>query len=505
MNAYVEPITLRFLGRELLPDLEVHNLDMPSRAMFSAPERILLIGWGKFMRGFVPDFVQLANSSGQYAGRVLAVQRYADQRSDAAARQDTLYTLIARGMQNGRQVEVKRVIGSVNRVLCANRDWRQIAEAVRNRSLRVIVSNATETGLTLDLQDDPVNSTPRSFPGKLTRLLFERWQATGGKDADVAVIPTELVLDNGQLVRRLILEQAEVWNFDREFILWVRKSVHVSNTLVDRIVVGTPRPELLAEECRCLGYRDDLLTCCEPYSLFAIEADDFTQRHFPMTAAAPGVVYVKDLSRFRARKLRLLNGPQMVLTTLGTLLGFRLVYDALKDAQVGSFTHDTVWQEIVPAMGEPSIHSQYATECLQRIANPAIEHRLEGIRVDLTTKNAIRLFPSIRDYMAHCKQLPERLLLTVAATLAVALQVELEDRNAQYIRSRWSSVAPDSPASIGEFTRDAILRLSSSSGEPLDVRGVGPEVCRLFVRIRREGMRSVLSRGSGASPAGGWC
>src|SRR5208283_5390842 len=200
-------------------------------------------------------------------------------------------------------------------------------------------------------------------------------------------------------------------------------------TLVDRIVVGTPRPELLSTECQALGYRDDLLTCGETFYLFAIEADEFTRQHFPMHLASPNVRFVDDLAPFRWRKLRVLNGPQMVLATLGTLLGFRIIRQAVEDPQAGPFTQQTVWQEIIPAMGaeEEAVNSDYARECLERIGNPHIEHRLQGIRVDLTAKNAIRLFPSIRDFLAHGNALPHRLLLTVAATLEVVLRGGLED------------------------------------------------------------------------------
>jgi len=490
--------TLSLLSDKLLPGIQNQTLEMPPPAISNAPEKILLLGWGKFMRGFVPDFVQSANAKDHYAGRILAVQRYTDYRSEAAAQQRGLYTLIARGLEQGRQVERKRIIGSVSRLLCADREWADVITAVQKPEMRVIVSNATETGLRIDSQDEPGSSPPQGFPGKLTRLLLERWQATGGNEADIAIIPTELVLDNGALVQRLILDQACAWHLRSGFIDWIRNSVHVASTLVDRIVVGTPTPDLLAKECRALGYRDDLLTCCEPYYLFAIEADDFTRQHFPLTGAARNVRYVEDLAPFRCRKLRLLNGPQMVLTTLGTLLDFRIVYQAVKDEQIGPFAEATVWEEIIPAMGteEEAVNTQYARECLQRISNPMVEHRLQGIRVDLTTKNAIRLFPSIRDYISREKQLPKRLLLTVAATVAVALRIDLEDINAEYIRSRWSSVASRDNEPVLAFIHDVITRLSSSANEPLDVDVIAPEICAFFTQIQRDGLRSVLAQRS---------
>jgi len=230
-----------------------NNLEMPLESLLHAPETILQMGWGKFMRGFIPDFVQSANADGRYTGRIVVVQRQPDYRSEASRRQDTLYTLVLRGVEQGRAREVKRIVASVSRLLVAEQDWDEVAAAARKREIRVVLSNATETGLKLDAADSIECKPPRSFPGKLTQLLFERWRATEGRDADVAVIPTELVENNGPLVHGLLLEQARAWQLGAAFLDWAQNSVHVASTLVDRIVVGTPRPELLATECQALG------------------------------------------------------------------------------------------------------------------------------------------------------------------------------------------------------------------------------------------------------------
>ena len=484
------------LSFKLLKQLRNRNLEIPSSALLNAPETILQLGWGKFMRGFVPDFVQLANNGGRYAGRIVNVQRNVDHRSEAFARQDGLYTLILRGIADGQRVEIKRIIGSISRLLVADREWNQVEAAASKRELRVILSNATETGLKIDPADTLESQPPRGFPGKLTRLLLARWRTTGGQDSDIAVIPTELVENNGPLVHGLVIEQARAWKLDAKFLDWAQNSIHVASTLVDRIVVGTPRAELLAEECAALGYQDDLLTCGEPYYLFAIQADEFTQRHFPMYLTTPNVRFVDDLRPYRTRKLRTLNGPQMILSTLGTLLDYSLIYQALKDPQVGPFTEQTLWQEIIPAMGpeQEAMNADYARECMQRIDNPTIEHRLQGIRVDLTTKNSIRLFPSIRDFLARKNALPGRLLLTVAATLEVVVRGGLQDANADYILERWRQSDEHSRESVLNFTREALAHLSAHSREPLDVERISPEVTNLLMDIRKDGLRAVLAR-----------
>ena len=489
-------VSLPTLTPDRLALLRERRVELPSSRLLNAPETILQLGWGKFLRGFTPDFVQLANENGYYHGRILAVQRKFDDRWNAATRQGSLYTLILRGIEDGRSVEIKRIIGSVSRLLVADQQWDQVKAAVRKRELRVIITNATETGLQFDPTDCFEFNSPSSLPGKMTQLLFERWLATKGQDANIAVIPTELVLNNGPMIHQLLLEQARSWNLGGAFEQWMINSVHVASTLVDRIVVGTPRADLLGQECSALGYQDDLLTCGEPYYFFAIQADEFVRRHFPMHLATPNVRFVDDLAPHRRRKLRLLNGPQMVLSTLGTLLEYNFVREVVNDTQVNAFTQQTLWKEIVPAMGpeEEKVNAEYAHECYQRIGNPAVEHRLEGIRMDLTTKNAIRLFPSIRDFMARNNELPKRLLLTVAATLAAALKIRLQDVNAGYVAARWSSTNANSRESLLAFTRDTLSRFSDLSHEILDFDTVSPEVCDSLWSIRQDGIRSVLAK-----------
>src|SRR5580658_4834455 len=92
------------LSLRLLHDLRKRRgeLELPPESLLTAPETILQLGWGKFMRGFAADFVQLANGDGRYSGRIIAVQRRPDHRSEAAVRQDALYTLLLRGVERGQ-------------------------------------------------------------------------------------------------------------------------------------------------------------------------------------------------------------------------------------------------------------------------------------------------------------------------------------------------------------------------------------------------------------------
>src|SRR5207248_2266612 len=112
-NPSMSEAPLPALSRVLLDELRASrpaNFDLPPPRILSAPETILQIGSGAFLRGFFEDFVQLANAAGDLSGRLVSVQRNPDQRPEAFARQDGLYTLILRGVEDGRVTEVRRIV-----------------------------------------------------------------------------------------------------------------------------------------------------------------------------------------------------------------------------------------------------------------------------------------------------------------------------------------------------------------------------------------------------------
>ena len=495
--------SLPSLSRALLDGLSGRpaNVDLPPAAILSAPETILQIGSGGFLRGFVEDFLQLANTAGDLAGRVVSIQRKPDRRSEAFARQDGLYTLILRGVENGRLTEVRRIIASISRFLNAETQWNLVIAMAVQPSTRVIVSNVTEAGLVLGPSDAPSDKPPHSFPGKLTQLLWERWRAAGTSDTDLAVVPCELIENNGSLVRKLVAEQAHAWNLPPAFSAWLGVSVHFANTLVDRIVVGPPAPERLETEWHALGYRDDLIVCAEPFALFTLEADEFVQKHLPIDRASPGVRFVADLTPYRIRKVRILNGPHTILAALGRLLGLKTVREAIEDPQLGRFIENAIFQEVIPAMAldQEVQNVQYACEILARFRNPSIEHQLVSICLNCSTKVGTRVFPSIRDCMARRGVVPRRLLIGLAAVMSVLRDPDVQDTHAEEVRERWERVDCHSPDSVLAFVQGVLAKQMEWSREEIDLRAVAPHVAGFLVEIREQGLRPVMESCFGQS------
>ena len=222
----------------------------------------------------LPDyFIDKANKAGIFNGRVVVVKS-TDSDSSAFDRQDGLYTVCVRGMEDSKTVEEHIINASISRVLSARTEWKNVLECAHNRQMKIVISNTTEVGIQL-IQDDISNDPPVSFPGKLLAFLFERYKAfKADPDSGMVIIPTELITDNGTKLKSILVELAHRNNLDHAFIEWLDTCNTFCNSLVDRIVPGKPGQEELQKLEEALGYKDELLTISEVFRLWAIEGGE---------------------------------------------------------------------------------------------------------------------------------------------------------------------------------------------------------------------------------------
>jgi len=171
--------------------------------MNALPETILQFGAGRFLRAFVDRFVHQANESGQKVGRIVVVQRSADQRSELLHNNPQGYRVLVRGYQDGELVQRHEQVKSISRMLLADRQWQDVLAFAKSPGLRFIVSNATESGYVLDPKDR-VDAAPETLPAKLTQVVWNRFQAGA---AAVTMLPCELIERNADKLKELMLAQ----------------------------------------------------------------------------------------------------------------------------------------------------------------------------------------------------------------------------------------------------------------------------------------------------------
>ena len=274
------------------------------------PVKVLQFGEGGFLRGFIDWMIHKMNNSGEWSSNVIVVQPIANGLCDKLNSQNGLYTHIIRGSE-GTETSLIDVIDS-----CINpyEDYEAYLKLAQNKDLRFIVSNTTEAGIVFDDTDKFDGTIPKSFPAKLTVLMYERFK--NGLDGFI-FLPCELIDRNGDKLKETVLKYANLWKLGEDFINFVEKQNVFCNTLVDRINTGYPKDEKID-----LPYVDEMLNTSEYFHLFVIETDYDLEKEMPFSKAGLNVIVTKDaLERYRTRKVRILNGSHTSIVPYALLLG----------------------------------------------------------------------------------------------------------------------------------------------------------------------------------------
>ena len=494
------------LSRELVASLALDpasGLELPPDETLGLPERIVQFGTGAFLRAFVEYFVDEANRQGKFNGSIVAVSSTGSSRDAVLNEQHGLFTLATEGVAAGAARQRYRVVGSLSRALSARDEWDAILDVARDPHIDIIVSNTTEVGIVFDERDRADAHPPVSFPGKLTRFLVERAIAFDYDPArGVVVIPCELIDANGDTLRELVHAFAGKWSLDPAFARWLDDAVVFCNTLVDRIVPGAPIPAEAERLSTLFGYRDGLMTTCEPYALFAIQGDDALRRRIGFAGADARIIITPDIQPYRERKVRVLNGAHTISVPAALLAGLDTVRDAVTDERIGRFMRRAMLDEIVPTIDAPDAEA-FAREALERFANPYIRHALIDITLYGTTKMRVRVVPSIVAYAERTGRAPAALAFGFAAYLAFMRgEVQTERRAAglavpddpagERVRDAWHDIDLHSSAAIASLARAICADRELWGTDLTAVTGFADAVAEHLVRIRRRGVVAAL-------------
>jgi tagaturonate reductase len=382
-------------------------------------EKILQYGEGNFLRAFVDWMVDITNEKTGFNGNAVLVQPLERGLADMINAQQGLYTTVLRGVQDGKTVEDFRVINSVSRCLNPYGEYDEYMKCAENPDLRFIISNTTEAGIAWNPDDKLEDKPQASYPGKVTAFLWHRFRHFSGDPAKALVfIPCELIDKNGDKLRELVLRYASEWKLGTDFISWVSNECDFCNSLVDRIVPGYPKAEASAI-CERLGYTDNLLDSAEIFHLWVIETKKDYRAEFPLADAGLNVVWTDDMSFYRTRKVRILNGAHTMSVPAGFLAGLETVQDCIADPLLFRFMKKGIFEEIIPSMdGDTELLKRYAAEVLERFENPYNPHQLLSITLNSVSKYKTRDLPSLLGYIAKKGKVPPALAFSLAALIA---------------------------------------------------------------------------------------
>lgn len=271
------------------------------------------------------------------------------------------YPVRIRGIQDGVTIDTETRVTSVTRTLSTATDWNELSRIVTDQAT-AILSNTGDRGYdALPADHDPQPRQDMSYPAKLFHLLAARWRADR---APLTIYPTELVPENGRVLRARVLEIAAANGAELALHDWLSDCIWV-NSLVDRIV---------SEPIEPAG------AVAEPYALWAIEAGPGVT--VPCLHSA--VQLVEDLEETERLKLHILNLGHTVMARIWQREG------AAPNQLVRQMMEGDAWveleaiyrSEVLPGFAAKGMGPQaqaYLATTLERFRNPFLDHRVADL------------------------------------------------------------------------------------------------------------------------------
>ncbi len=393
------------------------------------PVKVLQFGEGNFLRAFVDYMIDIANEQGKFNGDIVLVKPIEFGNLDRFHEQECQYTVQLRGIVDGEAKRINRVVTSVADAVDAYGEYEKYAAYAKLDTLRYIVSNTTEAGIVYDETDRIEFNPPKTYPGKLTKFLYERYKHfNGAADKGLVMLPVELIDDNGIHLKECVLKFAKLWNLEDGFAAWLNDACVFTSTLVDRIVTGYPRDE--AEElCKEFGYQDNLIVTGEPFALWVIESAKDISKEFPLPDAGLPVIFTDNQKPYKQRKVRILNGAHTSFVLASYLCGNDIVLESMNDELILKYIKATIFDEVIPTLTLPKQDLvDFAEAVLTRFNNPYVKHAHLSISLNSVSKWRARCMPSFLEYIEKEGKLPAHLTFSLAALMAFYTGTEIRDK-----------------------------------------------------------------------------
>ena len=387
----------------------------------SKKETVIQFGEGGFLRGFVDYFFQKLKEKELFDGSVVIVQPIEKGMCEMLEKQGCEYNLFLRGINDGKVVDEHTHIDVISRCVNPYSDNAAYMALAENPDFRFIVSNTTEAGICFEGDNKFEDAPAHSFPGKLTQLLYKRFQL--GLPGFI-ILSCELIDHNGEELLKCCEQYADLWNLGDDFKAWLKNENDFCSTLVDRIVTGFPRDEHAAL-CERIGQQDNMMDTAEIFHLWVIQGDH--EDELPLQKAGFNVVWTDNVDPYKKRKVRILNGAHTSMVLGARLYGLETVGECLKDEKVSALLKKCIFEEIIPTIGDTEDNRAFGAAVLERFSNPFIKHLLLSIALNSVSKFKARVLPTILEYKEEKGAYPQGLTFSLAALIAFYRTDEAND------------------------------------------------------------------------------
>lgn len=470
------------------------------------PIKVVQFGEGNFLRGFVDYMIDIANEKGLFDGSIVLIKPIEFGNLENFHKQDCQYTVSLRGVVDGEAKVLDRVVTSVCDAVDSYGEYDKFMSLAEIDTLRFVVSNTTEAGIVFDATDKFEFAPPKSFPGKLTKFLYHRFETFGGSmDKGLVMLPVELIDDNGIMLHKCVLQLIDLWGLGDDFKNWVENACVFTSTLVDRIITGYPKVTE-EEEWQRLGYEDRLIVTGEPFALWVIESAKDISKELPLPDAGLPVIFTDNQKPYKQRKVRILNGAHTSFVLASYLAGNDIVKESMDDDDIRNFMMGTLNEEVIPTLTLPKQDlEEFAAAVVGRFNNPYVKHALLAISLNSVSKWRARCMPSFLGYIEKTGTLPKRLTFSIAALMAFYTGSEIRDKALIGLRNGQEYNIMDdmqvleffrdnSAKPTAEFVKAYLGRVDFHGQDLNEVAGLTEAVTEYLDDIKTNGMRNALCR-----------
>lgn len=359
---------------------------------------IVHFGIGAFHRAHQAWYTDRAMDAGDRNWAIMGVSLRSGDVANQMNPQEGLYTVTE---QSGEGIHT-RIVGAVKNVLVAPHEPDEVIAALAAPTTHIVSFTITEKGYCrrADGGLDPSLAGDESVYHYLSKGLRQRHDA--GLPG-LTLLSCDNLADNGRQLERLMREYLQI--HDLALLDWFDGTCTCPCTMVDRIVPATTVEDRQVVADALDGVQDAAAVVTEPFSQWIIE-DRFAGPR-PRWEAV-GAELVTDVHPFETAKLRMLNGAHSLLAYCGLERGYTFVHEAIGDAELRSLVGQLMLEEAAPTIAvTPEMDLRgYASELLQRFANPALNHRLSQIAMDGSQKIPQRWLATLAFHFEHGRECP---------------------------------------------------------------------------------------------------
>ena len=390
-------------------------------------------GGGNIFRAFPAAILNDALNTGRYDRGVIVAETFDFEVIDKAYAPYGNLSLAVSLCSDGN-IE-KKVIASVTEALKADKqfpDWQRLVSIFRNPSLQMISFTITEKGYSFNDQDLARGFDAVFALGKVTALLYERFQAG---QLPLTVQSMDNCSHNGDKVKAGVFAYAERWASDglvpQAFIDYLKDETKITFpwSMIDKI---TPRPhEKVKELLQADGFEDNDYIETERHTFTApfvnaeevqylVIEDHYTNGRPPLDLGGALYTTRETVDKVETMKVTTcLNPLHTAMSIYGCMLGYTLISAEMKDEDLRPFVQKLGYIEAMPVVTDPGVLNPYefiGAVINRRLPNPFMPDAPQRIAMDTSQKLPIRFGETIKKYLA--RGLDKSNLVLIPLTLA---------------------------------------------------------------------------------------